>query len=116
MVLGLAAIAMPALGELALSKAVSPQQVVDGFVRQPAIIAAFLGGNVMFLSWVPIGVGLGRSGRFPRWLGWLTAVTAITAWLGFLHVPGIEEYAGPLWPLAITLTGVHLLRGARRAA
>jgi hypothetical protein len=114
MVLGLTAIAMPALGKLAVSDAVSPQLVTDGFVRQPAIMVAFLGGNVLFLSWVPIGIGLARSGLFPKWLGWLVASAAIIAWLGFLHVPGIEEYAGPLWPLALALIGVHLLR-IRRA-
>ena len=94
----------------------SPQLVADSFVRQPAIMAAFVGGNVLFLSWVPIGIGLGRSGLFPVWLSWLVALTAITAWLDFLHVPGIEEYAGPLWPLAIALIGVHLLRIRKRAA
>lgn len=110
MAFGLAAIAMPALGELAVSGAVSPQQVADGFIRQPLIVLAFLGGNVAFLAWVPIGVGLGRSRLFPGWLGWLVAGTGITAWLGFLHVPGFERYAAPLWPLAIALIGVHLLR------
>ena len=110
MAFGLAAIAMPALGELAVSGAVSPQRVADRFIRQPPIILAFLGGNITFLSWVPIGIGLGRSGLFPRWLSWLVAVTGITAWLGFLHVPVIDRYVNPLWPLAVALVGGHLMR------
>jgi hypothetical protein len=115
MAVGLAAIAIPALGELAVSGAVSPQQVADGFIRQPPLTLAFLGANVSFLSWVPIGIGMRRSGLFPVWLSWLVAATGITAWLGFLHVPGFEKYAAPLWPLAIGLIGVHLQRTADRA-
>jgi hypothetical protein len=115
MVLGLTAIAMPALGELAGRNAVSPQEVADGFVRQPAIIVAFLGANVFFLSWVLIGIGLIRSGRFPNWLGWLAVIGATLSWLGFLHVPGIEGITRPVWPLAIALIGVYLLRNRKVA-
>lgn len=115
MVLGLTAIAMPALGELAARRAVSPQQVADRFVRQPAIMVAFIGANVLFLSWVLIGMGLRLSGRFPEWLGWFVAIAATLSWLGFLHVPGIEGTMRPFWPLSIALTGVHLLR-SRQAA
>ncbi|HSJ65397.1 MAG TPA: hypothetical protein VK922_16005 [Gemmatimonadaceae bacterium] len=110
MVLGLTAIALPALGELAALGAVSPQEVADRFVRQPALIVAFIGANVLFMSWVFIGVGLHVSGRFPKWLGWFVAIAATLSWLGFLHVPGIEGTARPFWPLSIALTGVYLLR------
>jgi hypothetical protein len=115
MVLGLTAIAMPALGELAVRRAVSPQQVADRFVRQPAIMVAFIGANVLFLSWVLIGVGLRLSGRFPRWLGWFVAIAATLSWLSFLHVPGIEGRTRPFWPLSIALTGFHLLRDRKAA-
>jgi hypothetical protein len=116
MVLGLTAIAMPALGELAVRGAVSPQQVADRFVRQPAIMVAFIGANVLFLSWVLIGTGLRLSGRFPGWLGWFVAIAATLSWLSFLHVPGIEGTARPLWPLSIALTGFYLLRNRTRPA
>jgi hypothetical protein len=111
MALGLTAIALPALGELASSQETSAQVVVDAFLRQPPILAAFLGGNLLFLSWVPIGIGLGRSCRFPRWLGPATVATAAAGWLGFLHVPGIEVLAGPVWPLGIATIGGCLVRG-----
>lgn len=115
MVLGLTAIAMPALGELAARRAVSPQQVADRFVRQPAIMVAFIGANVFFLSWVFIGLGVRLSGRFPKWLGGFVAIAATLSWLSFLHVPGIEGTTRPFWPLSIALTGVYLLRNRKAA-
>ena len=116
MALGLAAIAMPALGELAESGAVSPQQVADRLIRQAPIVAAFLGGNLMFLSWVALGVGLARVPAFPPWLGWAVAVGALAGWLSFLHVPVLDRVAGPLWPIAIVLVGAHVLRLGGSAA
>lgn len=110
MVLGITAIVMPALGELAQSGAVSPQQVADRMIRQTPIVASFLGGNLTFLSWVAIGVGLSRSGVFPAWLGWCVAGGAIAAWLSFLHVPVFQRYGAPLWPIAVALVGYHVLR------
>lgn len=110
MVLGVTAIVMPALGELAQAGAVSPQQVADRFTRQMPIVVAFLGGNLMFLSWVPIGVGIGRSGSFPSWLGWAVAAAAVAAWLSSLHVPVFQRLAAPLWPLAVALVGVYVWR------
>jgi hypothetical protein len=92
---------------------VSPQQVADRFVRQPAIMVAFIGANVLFLSWVLIGMGLRLSGRFPKWLGWFVAIAATLSWLSFLHVPGIEGTMRTFWPLSIALTGVHLLRNRK---
>lgn len=115
MVLGLTAIALPALGELAARRAVSPQEVADRFVRQPAIMVAFIGANVFFLSWVLIGMGLSLSRRFPNWLGWFVAIAATLSWLSFLHVPGIEGTARPFWPLSIGLTGFYLLRHPQEA-
>lgn len=109
MALGLAAILMPALGELAEMGAVSPQEVADRLTRQGPIIAAFLGGNLMYLSWVAIGTGLTRSGLFPAWLGWLLAAASVAAWLSFLHVPVFQRFAGAVWPLAVALLGVFLL-------
>ena len=116
MALGLAAIMMPALGELARTGAVSPQQVADELTRQPAILAAFLGGNLAFLSWLPIGVGLARTPGLPPWLGWIVALTALIAWLSFLHVPPFERVGSPLWPVALALLGVFVLRSAGLSA
>lgn len=110
MAMGLAAIAMPALGELAQSGAVSPQQVADRLTRQAPIVAAFLGGNLTFLSWIPLGIGLARVPAFPAWLGWAVAASALAAWLSFLHAPFFQRLASPLWPLAIALVGVYVLR------
>lgn len=107
---GVTAIVMPALGELAQSGAISPQQVADRMTRQMPLAAAFLGGNLMFLSWVPMGVGLTHSATFPTWLGWLVAGSAVASWLGFLHVPLFQRLAGPLWPLAIVLVGLFIVR------
>ena len=116
MVLGLVAIMMPALGELAQTGAVSPQRIADQLTRQPAIMAAFLGGNLAFLSWVPIGVGLVRTPSLPRWLGWTVALTSLIGWLSFLHVPPFERVGGPLWPLAVALVGMFVLRSAGGAS
>lgn len=110
MALGLAAILMPALGELAATGAVSPQQIADRLIRQTPIVAAFLGGNLMYLSWLVLGVGLARVPAFPQWLGWAMAVGALAGWLSFLHVPVLERVGGALWSMAITLVGAHALR------
>lgn len=107
---GVAAITMPALGELAQSGTVSPQAVADRLIRQAPLTAAFLGGNLMFLSWVPIGIAVGRSGVFPAWLGWLVAAAAVGAWLSFLHVPVFQRLAGPIWPLTVALLGAFVAR------
>jgi hypothetical protein len=116
MAVGLAAIVMPALGELAETGAVSPQQVADRLIRQAPIFAAFVGGNLMYLSWVGLGVGLARVPAFPSWLGWGVGVAAVAGWLSFLHVPVLERVAGPLWPIAIALVGAHVLRLGGRGA
>jgi len=108
--LGVTAIVMPALGELARSGTVSPQEVADHMIRQAPLTVAFVGGNLMFLSWVPIGLAISRSGVFPGWLGWLVAASAVAGWLSFLHVPGVR-LAGPLWPLALALVGVFIVAG-----
>jgi len=115
MAFGLTAIMMPALGELAEIGAVSPQQVADRLTRQVPIVAAFAGGNLTFLSWVPIGVGLVRVAAFPTWVGWFVALAALSGWLSFLHVPVFQRVAGPLWPLAVTLSGVLVLRSSGSA-
>lgn len=109
MALGLAAIAMPALGELAETGAVSPQEVADRLTHQAPLILAFLGGNVLYLSWAAIGVGVARSGAFPQWLGWAVAAAAVAAWLSFLHVPVFQRFAGPLWPVTLALLGFYML-------
>jgi hypothetical protein len=113
MALGLAAIAMPALGELARTGDVSPQLVANQLTRQAPIMAAFLGGNLTFLSWAAIGFGLARSSQFPVWLGWVVAFAAVAGWLGFLHVPVFQRWGGPLWPLAVVLVGIVVLRLSR---
>jgi hypothetical protein len=107
---GVTAIVMPALGELARSDGVSPQQVADHVIRQAPLVVAFLGGNLMFLSWIPIGVAVTHSAIFPSWLGWLVAASAAAAWLGFLHVPVFQRLASPLWPLAILLLGLFIVK------
>ena len=109
MVFGVVAIVMPALGELAQSSDISPQQLADQFTRQSSIFAAFIGGNMMFLSWIPLGVGLTRTALFPDWAGWFVAVAAVAAWLNFLHVPVFQQYAGPFWPVSILLLGILIL-------
>ena len=116
LVLGVTSIVMPALGELAEAGTVSPQAIADRLTRQAPIMAAFLGGNLTFLSWIPIGLGLGRSGVLPSWLGWFVAAAAVATWLGFLHVPVFQRLAGPLWPLAVALVGVFVVRLASGAA
>jgi len=58
LVLGVTGIVMPALGELALRGEIKPQIVANEFTRQPAIIVAFICGNLMYLSWIVIGIGL----------------------------------------------------------
>lgn len=108
-VLGLTNIALPALGELAIQGTVSPQHVVDHFVRQPAIIAGFLGGNGQYLFWLILGTGLARSGVFMPWLGWVMVAGAIGGWSSFLHVPVIKHFGSQLWSLSVILLGVHLL-------
>ncbi len=110
MVLGIAAIAMPALGELAKAGSVSPQTVATQFTRERTIIAGFLGGNAMYLAWIPLGIGLARAGVIPVWTGWTVAGAAVVGWLHFLHVPVVQAYGGPVWPLAIALLGGALLR------
>jgi hypothetical protein len=100
----------PALGELAQSDVVSPQEVADHMVRQVPLTAAFLGGNLMFLSWAPIGMAIRRSDVVPSWLGWVIAGSAIAAWLSFLHVPGFQRFAGPIWPLTLVVLGIFVLR------
>lgn len=115
MALGLTSIAMPALGELARTGAVAPQQVADRLTHQAPILAAFLGGNLTFLSWVPIGIGLARSGAFPDWLGWVVAGMAVIAWLGFLHVPVVERIGAPCWPITLVVLGLFLVRAAEGA-
>lgn len=109
MALGLAAILMPALGELAETGAVSPQEVVDRLTHQGPLVAAFLGGNVVYLSWLAMGVGIVRSGMFPPWLGWAVAISATAAWLGFLHVPMFQRVGAAAWSLAVAVVGVFLL-------
>ncbi len=113
MVLGLTNIALPALGDLA-ARGVDPQLVVDQFVRQPAIVLAFLGANAMYLSWIVLGVAVSQSGIFPSWLGWSVMAGAAAGWLSFLHVPGLQQIGGPLWALSLVLLGIQLLhlRGA----
>lgn len=115
MVLGLVAVLMPALGELARTGDISPQGVADRLTRQVPIFAAFLGGNLMFLSWVSIGAGMARSWVFPSWVGWYVAASAVAAWLGFLHVPVLQPLGGTFWALGIALLGVVLLRLASGA-
>lgn len=110
MVLGLTNIALPALGDLAAQGQVSPQRIVDAFVRQPAIAVAFLGGNVLFLSWILIGMGLTRSGLFAYWLGWSVVAGAAAGWLSFLHVPVFQQIGGQLWPASIMILGIDSLR------
>lgn len=110
MVLGIAAIAMPALGTLARDGGASPQLVATQFTREPAIIAGFLGGNLMYLAWIPLGIGLARTGVVPAWSGWTVAGAAVVGWLHFLHVPVVQRVGGPVWPLAIALVGGTLLR------
>ncbi len=107
--LGVTAIVMPSLGELARSGVVSPQTVADRLTRQSPLALAFLGGNLMFLSWVPIGFAIARSGVFSAWLGWLAAGSAVAAWLSFLHVPFFQRWAGPVWPLTLALIGVYIM-------
>lgn len=109
MALGLAAILMPALGELAETGAVSPQEVADRLTHQGPLVAAFLGGNIVYLSWLAMGAGIVRSGLFPPWLGWLVAITAAAAWLGFLHVPIFQRVGAVAWSLAIAVVGLFLL-------
>lgn len=108
--LGVTAITMPALGELAQSEIVAPQEVADRMILQAPLAVAFLGGNLMFLSWVPIGLAVSKSGVFPSWLGWLVAISAVGTWLGFLHVPVFDRLAGPVWPLAVLLVGIFVIR------
>lgn len=108
--MGVTAIVMPALGELAQSGPVSPQQVADRMVRQAPLAVAFLGGNLMFLSWVPIGLAISHSGVLPSWLGWVVSCSALAAWLSFLHVPVFQRLAGPVWPLSIVLVGIFVAR------
>lgn len=110
LVLGLTTIALPALGDLA-SRGISPQVVVDQFIRQPAIVLAFLGGNALYLSWVVLGAAVMQSGVFPSWLGWSVMAGAAAGWLSFLHVPVLQQIGGPLWTLSVVLLGIHLLRG-----
>jgi hypothetical protein len=110
MVLGILNITMPAFGEYMIEHDSSIQHFVNGFNKQPAIILAFIGGNLLFLSWVPIGIGIIKSGMFPGWLGWVIAGSGISAWLKFLHVPVFQEYAGPVWPVSIILLGIYLIR------
>jgi hypothetical protein len=110
MALGVTAIVMPSLGELARTGAISPQEVADQMTRQSPIVAAFLGGNLTFLSWVVIGVGLARSGLFPPWLGWFVGGAALATWLGFLHAPVFQRFGAPLWPVAVLVLGYHVLR------
>lgn len=107
---GVTAIVMPALGELARSDGVSPQQVADHMIQQAPLAVAFLGGNLMFLSWIPIGVAVTHSPILPSWLGWLVAASAVAAWLAFLHVPVFQRLASPLWPLAILLLGLFIVK------
>lgn len=108
---GVTAIVMPALGELARSGLLSPQDVADRMARQAPLAVAFLGGNLMFLSWVPIGLAIGHSSAFPTWVGWVVACSAVAAWLSFLHVPVFQRLGGPFWPLAIVLVGIFVVRG-----
>ena len=107
---------MPALGELAQAGAVSPQQVADRLTRQVPIFAAFIGGNLVFLSWVLLGGGLTRVASLPTWLGWVVALAAVLGWLGFLHVPLFQRVAGPLWPLAVLLVGAFIVRAGGSGA
>lgn len=109
-IVGVIAIALPALGELARTGAVSPQAVVDQVVRQPLMAPAFLGGNLTYLAWIPIGLGLRRARALPGWLGPVLATAAVVGWLGFLHVPVLDGPGAPVWPLSLALTGVFVLR------
>ena len=110
MVMGLTNIVLPALGDLAVQDQVSPQKIVDVFTKQPAIIAAFLGGNLMYISWGILGYGLLRSGIFMPWLGWTMIVCGLTGWLSFLHVPIFQQFGFPLWPASVIALGVGLVR------
>lgn len=109
MALGLAAIAMPALGELAGTGAVSPQTVADRLIEQSPLMVSFLGGNVLYLAWAAIGVGVARSGVFPSWAGWMVTAAAVAAWLGFLHVPVFERFGAAVWSGALAVLGVLML-------
>lgn len=110
LILGIINIAMPAFGDYIVQNDISIQKIVDGFIKQPSILLAFIGGNLLFLSWIPIGFGIIKSGLFPGWLGWVIAGSGITAWCRFLHVPVFQEYAGPIWPVSIFLLGIYLCR------
>jgi len=113
-VFGLTTIALPALAELAARGAVSPQQVVDQFVRQPGILLGFLGANAAYLSWATLGVGLAQSGRWSPWTGWSTVAGAVAGWLAFLHVPIFQSIGGPAWAVSILLLGVQVVRSDLR--
>ena len=110
MVVGIISIVMPAFGDYIVQNHTSVQKFVNGFIEQPSIMMAFIGGNLLFLSWIPIGMGIIRSGLFPGWLGWLIAGAGLSAWLKFLHVPVFQEYGGQIWPVSIVLLGIFLIR------
>jgi len=114
MVYGLVTIALPALAELAARGDVSPQRVVDQFVRQPAILLGFLGANAAYLSWAVLGAGLARSGHWGAWTGWTSVAGALAGWLGFLHVPIFQSIGGPAWAVSILLLGVQVVRSDLR--
>jgi hypothetical protein len=109
MVLGLTNIALPALGNLAARGELSPQQIVDEFVKQPAIVIAFLGGNILFLSWIVLGIALIRSQMFSSWIAWIIMAGAAGGWLGFLHISIFQQIGGSMWPASLICLGVYMV-------
>ena len=105
MVFGLTSIALPGLGNLSLKGEVVPQKIIDEFIRQPGIYIAFFGGNLMYIAWALLGVGIIRSEVFMLWLGLFIIIGGISGWLGFLHVPGFQIFGGKLWSASVILLG-----------
>lgn len=108
MVFGLTSIALPGLGNLFLKGEVVPQKIIDEFIRQPGIYIAFLGGNLMYIAWALLGVGLIKSEDFTMWLCLFIIIGGISGWLGFLHVPVFQIFGGKIWSASVIGLGGFL--------